>query len=78
MYDKEIVFDLLNRMEALTDRIHERFKGIRDVSELTSSSAGVEKLDLLWRVHKNGYPRLDRRCYVGCGHGSFYQQAYPS
>jgi uncharacterized protein with HEPN domain len=47
MYDKEIVLDLLNRMEALTDRIHERFKGIRDVSELTNSSAGVEKLDLL-------------------------------
>lgn len=47
MYDEEIVLDLLGKMAELTERIRVRFKEVTSVSELTDSSAGVEKLDLL-------------------------------
>jgi uncharacterized protein with HEPN domain len=47
MYDEEIVLDLLGKMAELTERIRARFKEVVSVSELTDSSAGVEKLDLL-------------------------------
>jgi len=47
MYDEEIVLDLLGKMAELTERIRARFNEVTSVSELTDSSAGLEKLDLL-------------------------------
>jgi len=47
MYDKEIVCDLLKKIREATEKISSRFAFVNSISDLTDSSAGSEKLDLL-------------------------------
>jgi len=47
MYDHEILCDLLDKMQECINKIQTRFETINTISDLTNSSAGTEKLDLL-------------------------------
>ncbi len=47
MYDHEILFDLLNKMQDCLNKIQARFNPVNNVSDLTDSPAGTDRLDLL-------------------------------
>jgi len=45
MHDKELVLEVLHQIEEAAAKIVARFQAIRQVSDFTDSSAGVEKMD---------------------------------
>jgi len=45
MYDKELVRDILYQILEATQKVTQRFKQIKTVSDFTNSPAGMEKLD---------------------------------
>ena len=45
MYDKELVCDILYQILEATQKVSQRFKKIKTVSDFTDSPAGMEKLD---------------------------------
>lgn len=45
MYDKELVFDILNQIYDSTQKIIARFKPIQTATDFTKSPDGMEKLD---------------------------------
>ncbi len=47
MYDHEILADLLNKMQDCLNKIQLRVQSINAASDLTNSSEGIERLDLL-------------------------------
>ena len=47
MYDHEILADLLSKMQDCLNKIQQRVQFIDDASDLTDSSEGIERLDLL-------------------------------
>ncbi len=47
MPDNELVFEVLRQIEEAADKIVTRFAAIRQVSDLTGSPAGVDKLDAI-------------------------------
>lgn len=47
MYDLEIVIDLLQKLQEALNKIQVRMQSVKSVSDLTDSTKGVEKLDLL-------------------------------
>jgi uncharacterized protein with HEPN domain len=47
MYDKEILADLLNKIQVCLNKIQTRAESISAASDLTNSPEGIERLDLL-------------------------------
>jgi len=47
MRDKELILEVLHQIEDAATKITERFYAIRQVSDFTDSSAGVEKMDAI-------------------------------
>ncbi len=47
MHDKELVLEVLHQTEEAAAKIVDRFQAIREVSDFTDSSAGVEKMDAI-------------------------------
>lgn len=47
MYDNEIIADLLKKLLDSIGKIHIRIQSVKTASDLTNSTQGIEKLDLL-------------------------------
>ncbi|MBN1841518.1 MAG: DUF86 domain-containing protein [Deltaproteobacteria bacterium] len=47
MHDTELVLEVLHQIEEAAAKIVSRFQAIRQVSDFTDSSAGVEKMDAI-------------------------------
>jgi uncharacterized protein with HEPN domain len=47
MYDKDILSDLLNKIQDCLNKIQTRAQSVRVASDLTDSPEGIERLDLL-------------------------------
>jgi len=47
MYDKDILSDLLNKIQDCLNKIQTRAQSVKVASDLTDSPEGIERLDLL-------------------------------
>lgn len=47
MYDYDVVLEVLRQIEEAAEKIITRFEAVRQVSDLSDSSAGVDKLDAI-------------------------------
>lgn len=47
MYDYDVVLEVLRQIEEAAEKIITRFEAVRQVSDLSDSSAGVDRLDAI-------------------------------